>query len=72
MAIRAALGADIWFARMSKTHRVHLLNNSISYFREAVSYVQQDAAVVAQSRKASAEGMPLHASALSVRTWSDL
>lgn len=27
---------------MSKTHRLDLLNNSISYFREAVAYAQQD------------------------------
>jgi len=29
---------------MSKTHRLDLLNNSISYFREAVSHAQQDPA----------------------------
>ncbi len=29
---------------MNKTHRLDLLNNSISYFREAVSYAQQDSA----------------------------
>ncbi|WP_156397729.1 hypothetical protein [Rhizobium sp. Root1204] len=33
---------------MTKTHRLDLLKNSISYFREAVSYAQQDTAETSQ------------------------
>jgi hypothetical protein len=36
---------------MSKAHRLDLLNNSISYFKEAVSYLQRDTA--AEDRRSS-------------------